>query len=679
MGEFAFPLGWIPALPLIGAAILGLMRGLFRRDISHAWTAFVSLVAVLASLFFLLAAFFELLTSVPGGAIVARAGTWLGAGIAPNATMIDFAFRLDPLASVVGLLVAGGGLFAVVYAIATLPEDHREDRGPERFLGFTCLALAAMLLLVLADDLLLFWAAWCVLGLSTWWLLGFWYADEAQTHAVSVAFVVGRLGDAALLAAWILILRAAPETDGSFSGLAELKSVPVGLQAVMLHGFGFLGVKSWTGSEAVASLLLVALVSRAALLPFSRWMVNGSKAPVAALILVQTLFSVGAPIYLGSRMNLFFLDAPSVASCAGWLGALSALFGSLIACRQTDVFRLLSWSTVSQVGLAVVGIAALDEAAAVFQLMAHALHKSLLFMTMGVAVAAVGGSTDIRRMGNLGSRLWRTRIDTWAAALSICGLVPMTMGFFSVEQILFAVAPSQHLAGPGGLVWVVILAIGFTSFSIMRLIYLTLYGETRIPETIRWAGIEDPGPALLWLMALLAVGIFAGTLIAMPQIWADLLFVEIRDANSLRHFLGLSPLALSPERQWTLVAWATSSAWLGGAVGVGLYLYRPDWLRDALTRGDQAWFSRSGRTLRRDWGAGRISNVRVMEVGEKESARSRDRGFESWILSYGEKAFWQLIAWGIQPLQSGRASQYFSTALLACWAILLGLLWFNRS
>jgi len=664
---------------LIGAAILGVTRGLLRRDLSHSWTAFVSLAAVLASLMVLLGAFYELLTSAPEGAIVSRAGTWMGAGIAPNATMIDFAFRLDPLSSVVGLLVAGGGFFAVVHAIVTLPADQREDRGPQRFLGFACLAVAAMLLLVLADDLFLFWAAWCVLGLSTWWLLGFWYADEAQTQAVSVAFIAGRVGDAALLAAWVLILRAAPEMDGSFSHFSELKSVPAGLQAVMFPGFDFLGVKSWTGSEVVASLILIALLSRAALLPFSRWLIDSAKAPVAALILVQTLLSVGAPIYLGSRMSFVFLDAPWVASCAGWLGALSALFGSLIACRQTDVFRLLSWSTVSQVGLAVVAIAALDEAAAVFQLMAHSLHKGLLFMTMGVVVAAVGGSTDLRRMGNLGSRLWRTRIDTWAAALSICGLVPMTMGFFAIEQILFAVAPSQHLANPEGLVWVVVLAIGVTSFGIMRLIYLTLYGETRIPETIRWSGIEDPGPALVWLMALLAVGLFAGTLIAMPQIWADLLFVEIRDANSLRHFLGLNPLTLSPDRQWALVAWATGAAWLGGAAGIGLYLYRPDWLSHTLTWSEQAWVSRSVQKLRSAWGAGRISRSQGQEGQAEDPEGYRDDGFESWILKYGERAFRGLVAQGVRPLQSGRAAQYFSTAILACWAILLGLLWFSRS
>ena len=133
MGEFGFPLGWVPALPLIGAAILGVMRGLFRRDLSHRWTALVPFVAVLASLGFLLAAFFELLMSAPGGAIVVRAGTWMGAGIAPNATMIDFAFRLDPLSSVIGLLVAAGGLFAVVHAVATLPADQREDRGLSDF------------------------------------------------------------------------------------------------------------------------------------------------------------------------------------------------------------------------------------------------------------------------------------------------------------------------------------------------------------------------------------------------------------------------------------------------------------------------------------------------------------------------------------------------------------------
>ena len=179
-------------------------------------------------------------------------------------------------------------------------------------------------------------------------------------------------------------------------------------------------------------------------------------------------------------------------------------------------------------------------------------------------------------------------------------------------------------------------------------------------------------------MALLAVGIFVGTLIAMPQIWVDLLFVEIRDANSLRHFLGLNPLSLTAEKQWALVAWASSSAWLGGATGVALYLYRPDWLSQGLAWGDRSWALRTGRPVQKYGSRGRIRRHRGAEDRETASAWNRAGAFESWVPSLVEKVFGLLIFRGIRPLQSGRASQYFSTAMLACWAILLGLLWFNR-
>ena len=678
MGESSVPLGWIPALPLLGAVILGVMRGLFRRDISSRWTALVSLGAVVSSLGLLLAAFFELLRSPPDGVLVSRMGTWMGAGIAPDATIVDFAFRLDPLSAVIALLVAGAGFLAIVQSLGTLSMDEREDRGPQRFLGFTCLALAAMLLLVLADDIFLFWAAWCGLGLSTWCLLGFWYADEEQTKAASLAFVVGRIGDATLLAAWVLMLRAGSGTDGSFSGFDELQSVRPGLQAVMFQGAGFLGSDSWTGAEVVAGLILIALLSKSALLPFSRWMIDSAKAPVPALILVQTVLSVGAPIYLGSRMSFVFSDAPWVASWAAWLGATSALFGALMACRQRDVFRLLSWSTVSQLGLALVALAAVDEAAAVFQLIAHALHKGLLLMTMGVVVAAVGGRTDIRLMGNLGSRLWRTRIDTWVAALSICGLVPATVGFFSIEQILFAIAPSEHLAGSMVLVWMVIAAIGVTAFGVMRLVYLTLYGESRIPPSIRWAGIEDPGPALLWPMSLLAVSILVGVLIAMPQIWADLLFVEIQHANSLRYFLGLDPVGLAVEKQWTLVAWASGSAWLGSAAGVWLYLYKPAWWSQITQWSAGHWWRRGHGESRRGHRLEAIWTFRTGRSGGVPFKWIRDGAIEGLVLRGGEWGFRNLISQRARRLQSGRASQYFATALLACWAILIGLFWITR-
>ena len=676
MDASVIPLRWIPALPLLGALVLGVVTGILRRELSPRWIGSLGLVSVGSSMVLVLLGFFALLGEPRGGALVDRVGTWIGVGIAPDATTIDFAFRFDALSAVMCLLISVGGVFSIIHALGTQHADQRDDRGAQRFMGFICISLAMMLAVVLADDVFFFWAAWCGLGVATWWLLGFWYADPAQSRAASTLFVLGRFGDMALLAALVLIVDAILGSDGTFAGFAQIDSAEPSLIQKTLEPMLMFGVGEWTVADVCVVLILVAGITKAALFPLSRFMVAGSTAPVTALILVQTLFIAVPFIYLGARLAFVFSQAHSVLGLVGWVGAMTALVAAIFVCLEKDVLRLLAWLTVSQLGLACIALAAIDEAAAIFQLIAHAVNKGLLLMAVGVMVAAVGGHRDLLKMGNLGSRIWRTRVNTWIATLSICGILPLTVGSFAIEQILFAVASSESLPAQGWMIWTILLTMAVTSFGLMRLIYSALYGETRIPSSIRWSGIEDPGPMILWPMGILAVATFVGSLVATPQIWADLLFADIQEANSLRFFLGADSVELAADRQWGLVAGVTACSLFGCMAGVALYLYRPNALILMIPRRSDPP-SRSGWRMGRRQRVWSSSGVAVPRFGRTNRLRSFEEGvIESITLRlsawFVQSAFGQVI----RRLYEGRIVQSllaFAISLLMMLAYFLML------
>ena len=670
MDASIIPLRWIPAFPLLGALVLGVVTGLLRRELSPRWIGSLGLFSAGSSMGLVLLGFFALLGEPRGGALVDRVGTWIGGGVAPAATIIDFTFRFDALSAVMCLLISAGGMISIIYALGTQQADQRDDRGAQRFMGFICISLAMMLAVVLADDVFFFWAAWCGLGVSTWWLLGFWYADPAQSRAASTLFVLGRFGDMALLAALVLIVDAILGSDGTFAGFAQIQSAEPSLIQKTLDPVLMSGIGEWTVADVCVVLILVAGVTKASLLPLSRFMVAGSTAPVTALILVQTLFTAVPFIYLGARLAFVFSQAQSVLGLVGWVGAMTALVAAIFVCLEKDVLRLLAWLTVSQLGLASIALAAIDETAAIFQLIAHAVQKGLLLMAVGVMVSVVGGRRDLPRMGNLGSRIWRTRINTWIATLSICGIIPLTVGSFAIEQILFAVASSEALPAQDWLIWTILVTMAVTSFGLMRLVYSALYGATRIPSSIRWSGIEDPGPMILWPMGILAAATFVGSLIATPQIWADLLFTDVQEANSLRFFLGADPVELAADRQWGLVAGVTASSLFGLVAGVTLYFYRPNALMLTISRWSDS-SSRSGWWMARRQRVPSHPRVAVPTLGRTNRLRSFEEGFiESITLRFGSWLIQSVFGRAIRRLHEGHLVQSLLSVAIALMIIL---------
>jgi len=681
MNEELAPDTWIrfvPLLPLGAAALHAVLIGLLRRSLSDRVAAIATLGAVGTSLLIAVLAFADLIGQTGQGAIVDRLGTWIGAGVGSRALVADWALRFDPLSAVMCLLVCGVGLLALVYAMGELAEDTRDDRGVQRFFALASVQIGAMLLLVLADDLLLLAAAWAVVGLATSGLLGFWYADPDQGRATMVGFAVGRAGDAALLGAIALAFWVHAEAAGPLAGFAGIEDARRAITVAVVRVPGWLGGGAIPAAELIVALLLVAFATRAAQLPFSGWLGEAVAAPTAALVLVHAVATVGAPVYIGARLAFLFVDAPTMASAAAWTGAATALVCALVACAQADALRVLAWSTASQLGYALVALGAAAPTAAVYQLLAHGFHKGLLLMTMGVAVVALGRERNLWRMGNLGSRLWRTRIDTWIGVLSLAGVAPFTIGFFSLEQVVVAAAAGRGVAGHGALTWTVLLAATATGFYAVRLIYLSLYGETRIPAHVRWEDLDDPGPVQLWPMGVLAALTVGGAVVGTPQIWADLVFTDVEDANSLHHFLAPAlgmPVTppIPPSEEWIFSGRAVLMTLLGGLPAVWLYLLRPDWLQWVSDR--FGWVQRrllDGLAL--EPALRRAVGVATLVAADRGLSRGVEaRLVEGLTLRGGARLLHGVANGWLRRLQSGSVLHYAALATAAGLGVLVYL------
>lgn len=674
---------FIPALPLLAALFHGLMIGVFRRNLSARVAGAITVGSVAGSLILSVVSFAELIGPTSEDAIVDRVGTWIGLGIGSSALVVDLSLRFDPLAAVMCLLITGVGSISLVYSVGDLRGDEREDRGEQRFFAFASLLLGAMLLLVLADDFVLLIAAWSAVGVATWWLLGFWYRDDARVRAATLAFVLGRIGDAALIGAFAVTFWALAEAGSYEAGFVALRQASPTLAAATLEWPVWLGGGPVPVSEVACLLVLLAIATKAGQLPLTGWLGEAIGAPVGALVLVHTVTTVAAPIYLATRLSFLFADAPFASALAAWMGVTTAFVGALVSCAQIDVLRVLAWSTASQIGFAFVAIGVGAPTAAIFQLIAHAFHKGLILMAMGAVIAAIGLERDLWRMGNLGSRLWRTRIDVWIAVLSIAAALPITTGFFALEQIVVAAGVDDTLPGHFVLIALLLSAASATAFSIVRVIALSLYGDTRIPSSVRWDELEDPGPLILWSMAALAAFTIGGALIGMPQMWADLLFSDIQNANSLQHFLAPSVVAAgsTPDGQagaWSYAGLAALMGVLGALPAFWLYLQRPRMLAEITSR--IGWLHRGLlRGMDLEPALHRLFIAPVLALAGRWLARGvEERVIEGLTLRGSARVVQSLAGGWLRSAQTGSAMLYIAATIAVGLGLLIFLLHASR-
>jgi NADH-quinone oxidoreductase subunit L len=672
----------IPAPPLLVALFLGLQLAFSRRPLSRGGAAILAVLAMVASFLASVLSFADLLSNEETSALVDRMASWVGAGVGGSALIGDLAFRFDALSSVMSLVVSGVGLLLVLYAARSpgLGDSGTSDR--QRFFCFASFQLGMSLVFVLADNLFLMLIGFAGVGMGAYLFAGFHYGDLLESEAANRVFVMGRIGDAGLLIATLLLFRALGEAGTPSLGVEDVRAA-----LLDLGGLAF-GLPGWTGFgevafvEAVGVCLLLAALGLGAQLLFFAAPVRKSPGLFVGSALMQTVTGMMASGYLIVRFSFVFSAAPFAAETMAVLGAALALAAATIACRSHQVSRVLAWSSLSQLGLVLVAAGLGSQSTAVFELISHAFFKGLLLMAAGVIILALKGEEDMRFMGNLGSRLTLTRIALWIGLFSLAGGLPLTAGFYCTQQIVVA----ARGADPGfayGLIYpVVLITVALTTFYVCRLIYLTLYGDTRLPPHLHWDEVEDPEPTLLWLMGILSILSILGAVIGFPQFWADFLFAgEIENSNSLQYFLSgvvsndEGP-ALEIGQLWAAGGWAFLMTLLGGGAAILFYSMRPDPLMAFVAfSGHQS--SRAFSWVQRlfkgagEKGRGRFEGARAAlqsTLATSSDLESEDQSLSAGLLRY-------LADRLLKRAQSGFVQHSLALSLVGSLALLVYFLW----
>jgi len=473
----------IPGFPLLGFVLVLAFRERLGRAVSVIAPGVVGLAFLAAA-----AAFYRLLGSGPGAVLTQRLYTWISAGDF-NA---NIALRFDPLSAVMALVVTGVGFLIHVYSAGYMGHDECKPR----YFAYLNLFTFAMLLLVLADDLLLLFVGWEGVGLCSYLLIGFWFEKEENASAGKKAFIVNRVGDAGFVLGLLLLLWSLGAERMSL-GVGALKEIAPSLDA---------------GTVTVATLLLfVGATGKSAQLPLYVWLPDAMAGPTPVSALIHAATMVTAGIYMIARLSFLFALAPITLAVVAWIGILTALFAATIALAQNDIKKVLAYSTISQLGymFASLGVGAFSSG--IFHLMTHAFFKALLFLGAGSVIHALGGEQDIRRMGGLREHMPVTFWTFLIATLAISG-IPLLSGFFSKDQILERAFASGHIG-----VWAVgLAAAGLTAFYMFRLLFLTFFGELRAAEQARRHLHESP-PVMT--VPLVALGILAavGGYVGLPE------------------------------------------------------------------------------------------------------------------------------------------------------------------
>jgi len=499
-------LAWIPLLPLLGALInLTIGRRLSRQAVHTIAVAAVAASCGIAiyMVFGPLLTQFRANARLGGEGIAQSVYTWIEVG----AFKADLGFRLDTLSAVMILIVTFVGTLIHIYSTGYMAHDPR----PAAFFGYLNLFTGAMLILVLGANMPVMFIGWEGVGLCSYLLIGFWFERSDYATAGRKAFVVNRIGDFFFLLGMFLLFQHTSTLD---------------FQALEAQTDKFTAVGPWFGDRlalAAGICLFIGACGKSAQLPLYVWLPDAMAGPTPVSALIHAATMVTAGVYMCCRMSYLYAASPIAMAIIATVGLLTALAAAFMAFAQTDLKKVLAYSTVSQLGFMFVAVGTGNWVAAIFHLGTHAFFKACLFLGAGSVMHAMehAGSDapgDIMKMGGLRKRLTITHVTFLISCLAIAGIVPFA-GFFSKDEILggaFSVTPPQWMAGYGKVLWVglLIAALG-TAFYMWRLYFLVFGGEPR-SEAAKEAH-ESPFSMTGPLIVLAFLATIAG-LIGMPHI-----------------------------------------------------------------------------------------------------------------------------------------------------------------
>jgi NADH-quinone oxidoreductase subunit L len=488
----------IPLLPLLGAAANGIFGARWPKNVTTA----IALSSTALSFFAALEAVREFFMLSPDQIpYVKTFFTWISAG----GFQADFALQVDQLTVIMLLVVTGVGWLIHIYSSGYM----HDDPGYRRFFSYLNLFMFFMLILILASNYLLMFVGWEGVGLCSYLLIGFFFLKQSATNAGNKAFWVNRIGDFGFLLGVLLIFK----TFGSLNfetvlpAAAKMSADPAGQIGTL---------------TAIALLLFVGAAGKSAQLPLYVWLPDAMEGPTPVSALIHAATMVTAGVYMVVRSHSIFLNAPVAMQVVAIIGCLTALFAATIGLVQTDIKKVLAYSTVSQLGYMFLACGVGAFGAGVFHLMTHAFFKGLLFLAAGSVIHAMGGEQDMRKMGGLRTKIPITFWTMLMGTLAIAG-IPGFAGFFSKDEIL-----DQALHVSPVLGWLGVFAAGLTSFYMFRLIFLTFFGEKRYDE--HQVHVHESPKSMTVPLMILAILSVAGGWMAAPQF--------VGGINHFDHFLA---------------------------------------------------------------------------------------------------------------------------------------------
>jgi NADH-quinone oxidoreductase subunit L len=544
-------------LPLAGFIVLALLGDWIKRDGEAAGAGYLACATVLTAFGLAAWATVRLYGYVGGAEGLRFTQATLGwpplspleqreplSFIEVGSFRVPFSLLVDPLSCVMMLVVTGIGSLIHVYSLGYMAHD--DDR--PRFFSYLNLFTFFMLLLVLGGSLPLLFVGWEGVGLCSYLLIGFWYKRESAAAAGLKAFVVNRIGDVGMILGMIFIFHAFGSVD-----LVDMADNAGALAPERLW--------EWGPVTIACLLLFLGATGKSAQIPLHVWLPDAMEGPTPVSALIHAATMVTAGVYVVARLAPLYHQSETAMLVVAVTGAATALVAGTIAIVQTDIKRVLAYSTVSQLGFMFLAAGVGAFGVAVFHLYTHAFFKALLFLGSGSVIHAMSGEQDMRRMGGLRRKIPWTFGTFLVGTLAIAGIPPLA-GFFSKDEILLGALVSGHTVLFGIALFTALLTAAYMA----RLVFLTFYGEFRGGQEALHHVHESPW-SMLGPLVLLAIGSAVAGFVSIPHV--------------------VQPALRLPEEATHHVAWLPAVATLSGVVGIliawYLYLSMPE-LRASLGR-----------------------------------------------------------------------------------------------
>ena len=519
---------WLILLfPVLGV----LINGFLGRKIGKKWVGQVACGAVGLSFLVGVGVFAALLGEEHGHTVTLF--SWITVGD----FQIEAALLVDQLSALMTLVVTGVGFLIHVYSIGYMAEDERYAR----FFTLLNLFVFSMLILVLADNFLLLYVGWELVGLCSYLLIGFWFERPSAAEAGKKAFLVTRVGDFGFALGVMLIFA----TFGTLGYAQVFEQAPQVLTTSL--------------ATAITLLLFAGAAGKSAQIPLYVWLPDAMEGPTPVSALIHAATMVTAGVYMVARTHVLFELAPLSMTVVAVIGALTAFFAATIALVQNDIKRVLAYSTISQLGYMFLAVGVGAYASGIFHLTTHAFFKALLFLCAGSVMHGLAGELDMRKMGGLKDKM-RTTYRTFLAGAAALAGFPLLSGFFSKDEILWRAFNSSII------LWLIGIVTAFlTAFYAFRAVFLTFWGQSRVDKGVH---IHESPRIMTTPLTILAVLAIIGGLIGIPHLSAIEGFLEpVFAHHETAHASGIL--------EWVLMAVSAVVAIVAIILAQYMYLVNP--------------------------------------------------------------------------------------------------------